>query len=154
MYFILKDQHDKKSHHLKPESRSVLTSAANQIWSTYEDLQSGSITVATLSLLREKNEMFFKIIKKISERDKKKNGFDEQTARQLMNMREKEIQHFERTLCDIQYFVDICNHFPGKQLVMKIEKPNITLQNHNLIISSFLYECRLKFTRRSEIKRF
>lgn len=115
-----------------------MTSAANQIWSTYEDLQCGSITVATLSLLREKNEMFFKIIKKISERDKKKNGFDEQTARQLMNMREKEIQHFERTLCDIQYFVDICNHFPGKKHVMEIEKPNITLQNHSFIISSFL----------------
>lgn len=91
------------------------------MWSTYEDLQSGSITVGDLFLLLEKNEMFLKIIEKISERDKKKNDFDEQTAWQLMKMREKEIQHFKKTLCDIQYFVDICNHFPGKQYVMEIE---------------------------------
>lgn len=110
------DQQEKRSKLLNKESGGLLTNAANQLWSSFEDIQCGKITVANFNLLRKHQENLFKIIKIMSERDNRKITFNEQSALQLMNLREKEILHFQRTLCSLGDFVDACQHFPGKNV--------------------------------------
>lgn len=47
------------------------------------------------------------------ERDKKDVVFSETCTTQLVNIRDKEISHFERILCDVRIFTDMCHHFEG-----------------------------------------
>lgn len=91
----------------------MLTKAAQEVWTAYEDLLSGQITVGDFRLVQENKDNFFKIIKIMIERDKKDVAFSETCTTQLINIRDKEISHFERILCDVRIFTDMCHHFEG-----------------------------------------
>lgn len=92
-----------------------MTNAANQIWTTLEELQSGTIKVQKFRLLKKHQENFIKIIKIMAKRDEKEATFNEHSILQLMNIRDKEIHHFEKTVSDIRCFVEACQDFPGKR---------------------------------------
>lgn len=107
------DLQDKKSKLLSKDSGCLLTKAAQEVWTAYEDLLSGQITVENFRLVQKNKDNFFKIIKIMIERDKKNVVFSETFTTQLINIRDKEISHFERILCDVRIFTDMCHHFEG-----------------------------------------
>lgn len=107
------DLQDKKSKLLSKDSGCLLTKSAQEVWTAYEDLLSGQITVENFRLVQKNKDNFFKIIKIIIERDKKDVVFRETRTTQLINIRDKEISHFERILCDVRIFTDMCHHFEG-----------------------------------------
>lgn len=94
----------------------MLTKAAQEVWTAYEDLLNGQITVENFKLIQENKDNFFKIIKVMIERDKKDVVFSETCTTKLMNIRDKEVSHFEGILCDVRVFTDMCHHFEGNQL--------------------------------------
>lgn len=95
----------------------MLTKAAQEVWTAYEDLLSGQITVGNLSLLQENLENFLKIIKIMIERNQQKDTrFSDALTTTLIEVRNKEIKHFQRLLRDVGIFAEMCQHFSGKQI--------------------------------------
>lgn len=99
----------------------MLTKAAQEVWTAYEDLLSGQITVGNLSLLQENLENFLKIIKIMIERNQQKDTrFSDTLTTTLIEVRNKEIKHFQRLLRDVGIFAEMCQHFSGKQIFLVI----------------------------------
>lgn len=95
----------------------MLTKAAQEVWTAYEDLLSGQITVGNLSLLQENLENFLKIIKIMIERNQQKDTrFSDTLTTTLVEVRDKEIKNFQRILRDVGIFAEMCQHFSGKQI--------------------------------------
>lgn len=95
----------------------MLGSAAQQVWTAYQDLETGEITVENLYLIQENKENFCKIMKVMIERDLKDFDFSERNVTLLLNIRDKEISYFERILHHIRNFTEMCGHFNGNTLL-------------------------------------
>lgn len=99
----------------------MLTKAAQEVWTAYEDLLSGQITVENVSLLQENIENFLKIIKIMIERNQQKDiRFSDTLTTTLMEVRDKEIKHFQRILRGVGIFAEMCQHFSGKQIFYNV----------------------------------
>lgn len=68
------------------------------------------------------------------ERDKKDVVFSETCTTKLMNIRDKEVSHFEGILCDVRVFTDMCHHFEGNQL-QDIKNYIYCIQNNIMALS-------------------
>nr|XP_022293483.1 E3 ubiquitin-protein ligase rnf213-alpha-like isoform X1 [Crassostrea virginica] len=101
---------EKRSKVLSKDTDCLLKSAAQQVWTAYQDLETGEITVKNINLIQENKENFCKIMKVMAERDKKEFDFQERIVTDLINIRNKEISHFEKILSNVRIFTDMCLH--------------------------------------------
>lgn len=66
------------------------------------------------------------------ERDKKNVVFREACTTQLINIRDKEINHFERILCDVRIFTDMCHHFEGTIINYRTIQSRLQTEKHHI----------------------
>lgn len=107
------DRQEKRSKVLSKDIDCLLKNAAQQVWTAYKDLETGEITVENINFIQENKENFCKIMKVMAERDKTEFDFQERIVTDLINIRNKEISHFEKILSDVRTFTDMCLHIEG-----------------------------------------
>jgi hypothetical protein len=125
---LISDQQEKKSKLLSKDSGGLLLRAASQVWAAYEDLQTGQVTVQDFHLIQENQENFLKIVKIMIERDHRDCVFSESCIVALINVREKEITHFQAILQDVGIFTEKCQYFDGKSRSPLSEKKILNIK--------------------------